>query len=160
MATYQSIKVRSERFDTVDMAIGFVKGAPVDKGGFVNAILTLDGQGYDAAAYIATDDDGNPVSLSIRVMLDDLSKSDLGTMSAAGIPVRGKTMWQWGSGETQPVGRKGSRWTVGGPRVTTVKRGRQVADVTPSDVKLTAAQKRTRTMLANMSDAERKAVLS
>lgn len=148
----------------MDLAIGFLKGEPVDKGAFINAILTLDGQGFDAAAYIATDDDGNPVSLSVRVLLDDLSKSDLGTMSKAGIPVRGKTTWQWGSGETQPVGRKGSRWTVGGPRVTTTRRGtpatRLDTKIVGPGLGLTTTQKRIRTTLANMSDDERKAVLS
>lgn len=146
----------------MDMAIGFVKGAPVDKGPFVNAILAMNGEGHDAAAYLAVDGDGKIVSLNVRVNLSEMTDTMAVDFRNAGIPVRDgqRKLWLWGSGETQPVGRKGSRWTVGGPRISTVSRDRKVKADRTGDVKLTAAQKRTRTMLANMSDAERKAVLS
>ena len=89
------------------MAIGFLKSEAVEKGPFINALLAFDGAGYDAAAYVATDDDGNPVSLSVRVILS--SDVDISKMQAAGIPIRGRKSWDWGGGQTQPVGRKGSR---------------------------------------------------
>lgn len=145
------------------LAIGFVSGDAVEKGPFTNVMLVVGDTAVDGSAYIATDDDGHPVSLSLRFTIDkDAPAHLLALLSKAGVPLRTRTQWQWYGGATQPVGRKGSRWTVGGPRVTTTtqpQRGRVASGNGFADSKLTATQKRARTMLANMSPEERAAVL-
>ncbi len=148
----------------VSLAIGFIESEAVDKGAFFNVVLAIGDIPIEGSAYIATDDDGKPVSLAVRVMLDDVSDKDVTTLRH-NVPVRRKTAFVWSDGTTQPVGRKGSRWTVGGPRVkTTARRGNvatgdAMATRAASDVGLTTQEKRMRTMLANLSDAERAKVL-
>lgn len=99
------------------LALGFIDAAPVEKGPFANVMLIAGDEAIEGTAYIATDDKGTPVSLSIRVLLDDTVT--IGLLRQY-VPIRGK-VWQWGDGTTQPLGGGRSRWTVGGPKVTTTK---------------------------------------
>ncbi len=112
------------------MAIGLVKSASVEKGPFTNAMMALGGERFDGAAYLGCDGDGKPVSLTLRFSLADLNAGQV-TALHKNAPIRDgdAKLWRWSDGTQQPVGRKGSRWTVGGPRIITSSRGRQVAAV-------------------------------
>ncbi len=113
------------------MAVGLTKSANVEKGPFTNAMMVLGGSTFDGAGYIACDGDGKPVSLTLRFSLADLSGDQVAALHK-NAPIRDgdAKLWRWGDGTTQPVGRKGSRWTVGGPRITTASRGRTVQQPT------------------------------